>query len=142
MNNGRASKRVELYGIATTFLNDNPISDGTHLHVIFLWSEGRPLEVLMLIEYSGGDELVKWQFGVDLLRDGLHARTGDGDVRVYPLLHNRIVVELVDVENPGTTVRISFHRRTVERFIEQIVISDTAEATTIEEALSRFLNAL
>lgn len=70
--------------------------DGVLLDVTLSFDPADPFAVTAVLESGAGT--VRWTFGRDLLVDGMHEPSGDGDVVVRPGLdhagHSSVVLEL------------------------------------------------
>ncbi|MEU2955909.1 SsgA family sporulation/cell division regulator [Streptomyces xanthochromogenes] len=69
--------------------------------------------------FGVGETDVAWTFARDLLAGGMHARTGEGDVSIWPNLHTRAGSSRVYIElkPPLGTALVSLPRDRVEEFL-------------------------
>jgi hypothetical protein len=51
--------------------------------------------------HAGGDETIEWVFARDLLGAGLHQRTGDGDVAVWPVGRSQADTVCIELSSPS-----------------------------------------
>jgi hypothetical protein len=89
---------------------------GPSLDARFHYDPADPFAVTMVIESTGGPE--RWTFARELLIEGFHEPTGDGDVHVWPCLDTEgAAVVIVELESPAGGTLLQFRARVVHEFI-------------------------
>ena len=91
--------------------------------------------------------LVEWTFGRELLLDGLHDMTGDGDVRVWPSLAQGIRLErrsvCLSLTAPGGAALFEIDREALTDFLDQatslVPVDRECEFVDIDGALAALL---
>ena len=81
-----------------------------------------PYAVTMV--FRTGVQEVLWTFGRELLVDGLHEPTGDGDVHVWPCLSaNGSAVVIVELCSPDGELLVQAGSRAVHAFVSSMLES-------------------
>jgi hypothetical protein len=96
---------------------------------------------------AGSDSLVEWTFGRELLLDGLHDMTGDGDVRVWPSLAESTWRErptvCLSLTAPSGAALFEVDRETLTDFLDQaaalVPVGRECEFIDIDGALAVLL---
>jgi hypothetical protein len=89
---------------------------GIPLDASFHYDPADPFAVTMVIESGGGPE--HWTFARELLIEGFHEPTGDGDVHVWPCLDTEgAAVVIVELESPAGGTLLQFGARVVHEFL-------------------------
>jgi len=96
----------------------------------------------MTIVFHIDDVPVVWTFGRDLLIDGTHTPTGDGDVHVFPCLGaDGTAVVMFDLESEDGAVLVQCSSRDADLFIRKMLelVPLDAEGPAISVAMALFL---
>ncbi|MFB7998778.1 SsgA family sporulation/cell division regulator [Streptomyces sp. NPDC056002] len=105
----------------TGLLHQNgPDSSTLPLPARFRYRAADPYAVHAVFEQGGGD--ITWTFARDLLSDGMHARTGDGDVTVWTSTgrdQHDAARTYIELNPPSGTALVSLPRACVEEFLNQ-----------------------
>jgi hypothetical protein len=96
---------------------------------------------------AGCDSLVHWTFGRELLLDGLHDMTGDGDVRVWPSLAENTRLDrrtvCLSLTAPSGAALFEIDRETLADFLDQatalVPVGRECEFVDIDGALAALL---
>lgn len=113
---------------------------GVTMPVILDYDPCDPLAVRLTFctEY---EESVAWVIGRDLLRGGLHAPTGLGDVRVWPGSRDRTRYYL-QLRTDASCTLFAFESRVIEAFLAQAYQSVPAAAELSAAVLDAELDAI
>jgi len=96
------------------FVDENEA--GLPLDTSFHYDPADPFAVTMVIEAAHGP--VRWSFARELLVEGYHEPTGDGDVHVWPCLDTAgAAVVIVELESPTGGILLQFPARPVHQFL-------------------------
>ena len=96
--------------------------------------------------FSGDGMEVEWVFARDLLRRGLSAPIGDGDVHVWPCLSSDgSAVVIIELCSPDGELLVQAGSRSVTRFVQGMLASvpDGQESTFVDfdDELAQILSA-
>lgn len=86
--------------------------------VEFIWSDDDPLALTMFIFNDPNDVLnaVVWTFALDLMREGILHRAGEGDVVVYPTNQDIVVI----LRSPDGTCQLVFYAEKIVAYLAGI----------------------
>jgi hypothetical protein len=90
---------------------------------------------------TGPDSMVTWTFARDLLRAGLDAPSGEGDVQVWPARLGRGPVSL-EVSSPSGHALFELPRREVLAFLERAYSAVPLDAESQHFDVDAFLSTL
>ncbi|MFD5125727.1 SsgA family sporulation/cell division regulator [Streptomyces sp. NPDC058385] len=117
----REPRRID--AAITALLHQNgPDSSTLPLPARFSYRAADPYAVQAVFEQGGGD--ITWTFARDLLSDGMHARTGDGDVTVWTSTgsdQHDAARTYIELSPPSGTALLSLPRARVEEFLSQTI---------------------
>lgn len=93
------------------------------LPVLFRYRATDPYAVETV--FGPEDTDVTWVFARDLLAAGMHAKTGDGDVTIWPGLHGPVnnTWIYIELKPPSGTALVSLPRARVEEFLNETNIA-------------------
>jgi hypothetical protein len=112
---GQTSQSTDVVLRATVpFLSGESATE--HLDGEFCFDPSDPYAVTMKLEARSGS--VTWTFARELLDEGLHRPSGDGDVQVWPCLSNTgEAVVIIELCSPDGTALLQTPSRAVQRFV-------------------------
>ena len=96
--------------------------------------------------FRAGHTEVCWTFGRDLLIEGLHEPTGDGDVHVWPCLDadGRAVV-IIELCSPDGEAMVQARTNDVARFVQRMTravpVGSESEHINFDAAIAALLDA-
>lgn len=74
------------------------LQHGSHHTLLAVLSYNSDLPHAVCVMFISGDATVPWEFDRELLAAGMHAPTGDGDVRVFPWSASTIAIAITSHE--------------------------------------------
>jgi hypothetical protein len=95
--------------------------------------------------FMAGGNQVRWTFGRDLLRSGLHQPTGDGDIHVWPCLdaHGNAAVS-IELRSPDGEALLQARTGDLSAFMERTIDSvapgTESEYLDVEAAIAEILS--
>ena len=88
------------------------------------YSAADPWAVQVAFRTGGADDLVvEWLFGRQLLTDGLGSPVGEGDVRVWPALHDGERVVNLAMTSPSGSALFEIDRDGLTEFLQQTYLA-------------------
>lgn len=95
-----------------------PVTAGLH------YGADDPWAVRVAFRTGGPEDLVvEWMFGRQLLTDGLATAVGEGDVRVWPALHDGERVVNLAMTSPSGSALFEVDRNDLAEFLQQTYLA-------------------
>jgi hypothetical protein len=129
------------------------VVDDLRVRLVTPGTEGRPLSATLryvaddpfAVEatFRAGPDAISWVLGRDLLNDGLLGESGEGDVRVWPIMEDGVRTVMLELTSPDGRAVLSADAESLEGFLqrtyEAVPLGYEGDHLDVEAAIAQLL---